>query len=196
RNFLIISDEVYESFIYDENVHWSPASFPNAKERVILVNSFSKTYAMTGWRVGYLAAPSNILLQLLKYHHTVNICANAPAQKACVAALKGPQDCIQRMVDEYDQRRKCLVEGINSIPGIRCHTPQGAFYVFVDISAYKMPSLELSKHLVREAGVVTTNGSGFGGEGFLRLSYATKLDYLREAVERIRRTLSKLNVPA
>ncbi len=192
RNFLIISDEVYESFLYDDNHHWSLVSFPNAKERVILVNSFSKTYAMTGWRVGYLAAHSDVLFQLLKYHHTVNICANAPAQKASVAALKGPQGCVQEMVNEYNQRRRFLVEGLNGIPGIQCHAPQGAFYVFVDIRKFKMPSLELAKYLVREAGVVTTNGSGFGSEGFLRLSYATKMDHLGEAIERIRGGLSRL----
>ena len=193
RNFLIISDEVYEKFLYEDKVHWSLASFPNAKERVILVNSFSKTYAMTGWRIGYLAAHRDILFQLLKYHHTVNICANAPAQKACVAALQGPQDCIQAMVSEYDQRRQFLVEGLNGIPGIRCVRPQGAFYVFVDIREFKMPSLEFAKYLVQETGVVTTNGSGFGCEGFLRLSYATKLDHLRDAIGRIQTALSRLS---
>ncbi len=193
RNFLIISDEVYEKFLYEDKVHWSLASFPNAKERVILVNSFSKTYAMTGWRIGYLAAHRDILFQLLKYHHTVNICANAPAQKACVAALQGPQDCIQAMVSEYDQRRQFLVEGLNGIPGIRCVRPQGAFYVFVDIREFKMPSLEFAKYLVQETGVVTTNGSGFGCEGFLRLSYATKMDHLRDAIGRIQTALSRLS---
>ncbi|MFQ5540076.1 MAG: pyridoxal phosphate-dependent aminotransferase, partial [Candidatus Binatia bacterium] len=139
KNFFIISDEVYEKYIYGEKVHWSLVSFPKAKERVILVNSFSKTYAMTGWRVGYIAAPREILLQLLKYHHTVNICANAAAQEACVAALEGPQDCIQEMVKEYDRRRQLLVKGLNSIPGIRCVPPRGAFYVFADIREFRIP---------------------------------------------------------
>jgi len=147
---------------------------------------------MTGWRVGYLAAPRDTLFQFLKYHHTVNICANAAAQKACVAALQGPQDCIVEMVKEYDQRRQFLVEGLNGIPGIRCLRPQGAFYVFVDIREFKMPSLEFAKYLVQETGVVTTNGSGFGAEGFIRLSYATKLEHLDEAIKRIQKAISRL----
>jgi len=193
RNFLIISDEVYEKFVYEDKVHWSLVSFPNAKERVILVNSFSKTYAMTGWRVGYVAAPRDTLFQFLKYHHTVNICASAPAQKACVAALQGPQDCVQEMVKEYDQRRLFLVQGLNQIPGIRCLPPQGAFYVLVDIREFKMSSLEFAKFLVQETGVVTTNGSGFGCEGFIRLSYAAKMDDLGEAIKRIETALSRLS---
>ena len=192
RNFFIISDEVYEKYVYGDQVHWSLVSFPNAKERVILVNSFSKTYAMTGWRVGYIAAPRQTLLQFLKYHHTVNICANAAAQEACVAALEGSQDCIQEMIKEYDLRRQFLLKGLNSIPGIHCIPPQGAFYIFADIRELKMASLEFTKYLVEEVGVVTTNGSGFGTEGFIRLSYATKIEQLDEAIKRIRQAVDRL----
>jgi aspartate/methionine/tyrosine aminotransferase len=192
RNFFIISDEVYEKYIYGDQVHWSLVSFPNAKERVILVNSFSKTYAMTGWRIGYIAAPRQTLLQFLKYHHTVNICANAAAQEACVAALEGPQDCIQEMIKEYDLRRQFLLEGLNSIPGMRCIPPQGAFYLFTDIRELKMASLEFTKYLVEEVGVVTTNGSGFGTEGFVRLSYSTKIEQIDEAIKRIQKAVDRL----
>ncbi len=192
RNFLIVSDEVYEKYLYEGQSHWSLVSFPNAKERVILVNSFSKTYAMTGWRVGYVAAPRDTLFQLLKYHHTVNICASTAAQKACIAALQGPQDCIQEMIKEYDHRRRFLVKGLNGIPGIQCLPSQGAFYVFADIREFKMPSLEFTKYLVQEAGVVTTNGSGFGTEGFIRLSYATKMENLDEAIKRIQKAVARL----
>ncbi len=192
RDFLIISDEVYEKFIYGGHPHWSPAAFPNAKERVILTNSFSKTYAMTGWRVGYIAAPRETLLQLLKYHHTVNICANAAAQKACIAALEGPQDCVLEMVGEYDRRRKHLVERLKGLPGIQCVPPQGAFYIFADIRDLNLPSLEMAKYLVQEAGVLTANGSGFGTEGFIRLSYATKIKQIDEALDRIQKALAKL----
>ncbi len=192
RYFFIISDEVYEKYVYGDQVHWSLVSFPNAKERVILVNSFSKTYAMTGWRVGYIAAPRQTLLQFLKYHHTVNICANAAAQEACVAALEGSQDCIQEMIKEYDLRRQFLLKGLNSIPGIHCIPPQGAFYIFADIRELKMASLEFTKYLVEEVGVVTTNGSGFGTEGFIRLSYATKIEQLDEAIKRIRQAVDRL----
>ena len=192
RNFFIISDEVYEKYIYGDMVHWSLVSFPNAKERVILVNSFSKTYAMTGWRVGYIAAPRQTLLQFLKYHHTVNICANAAAQEACVAALEGPQDCITEMIKEYDLRRQFLVKGLNSIPGMRCIPPQGAFYLFADIRELKITSLEFTKYLVEEVGVVTANGSGFGTEGFIRLSYSTKIEQLDEATKRIQKAVDRL----
>ena len=142
--------------------------------------------------MGCLAARSDLLFQLLKYRRTVNICANAPARKASVAALKGPRDRIREMVKEYDRRGRFLVEGLKGIPRIRCHAPHGAFYVFLDIREFKMPSLEFAKLLVREAGVVTANGSGFGSEGFLRLSYAARMDHLGEAVERIRGALSRL----
>ncbi|MFQ5849204.1 MAG: pyridoxal phosphate-dependent aminotransferase [Candidatus Binatia bacterium] len=194
RNFFIISDEVYEKYIYGGKIHWSLVSFPNAKERTILVNSFSKTYAMTGWRVGYIAAYRETLLQLLKYHHTVNICANAAAQEACIAALEGPQDCIQEMVKEYDRRREFLVKELNCGPGIRCVPPQGAFYVFADIRELRMPSLEFVKYLVQEAGVVMANGSGFGMEGFIRLSYSTKIEHLDEAIHRIQKAVDRLRM--
>ena len=192
KNFLIISDEVYERFLYGESVHRSLASFAGAKERVILVNSFSKTYAMTGWRVGYIAAPSEILFQLLKYHHTVNICANAAAQKACVAALEGPQDGVQEMVQEYDRRRKFLVEELKQVGGLPCISPQGAFYLFVDIRDLGIPSLEFAQYLVKEVGLVTANGSGFGTEGFIRLSYCVKVEELDEAVKRLRQAVERL----
>jgi aspartate/methionine/tyrosine aminotransferase len=192
RDFVIISDEVYEKFIYGDEVHWSLASFPEAKERVILVNSFSKTYAMTGWRVGYLAGPGETILQLLKYHHTVNICANAAAQRACIAALEGPQDCIGEMVLEYDRRRNRLLERLRATPAIRCVEPQGAFYVFVDIRELGMPSLDFAKYLVEQAGVLTANGSGFGMEGFIRLSYATRIDQIDEALDRMERAIEGL----
>lgn len=194
KNFFIISDEVYEKFVYGENPHWSPASFPNAKDRVILTNSFSKTYAMTGWRVGYIAAPQQILLQFLKYHHTINICANAVAQKACIAALEGPQACVQEMVAEYNRRRLHLVEKLKELPNIQCSPPQGAFYIFADIREFNLPSLEMAKYLVQEAGVLTANGSGFGAEGFIRLSYATKIEQIDKAVDRMQKALAKLTV--
>jgi aspartate/methionine/tyrosine aminotransferase len=103
-------------------------------------NSFSKTYAMTGWRVGYIAAPGDVALQFLKYHHTVNICAAAFAQRACIAALEGPQNCVSKMIEEYDRRRARIVERVNQIPRLSCITPRGAFYIFVNIKQLAMPS--------------------------------------------------------
>ena len=192
HNITIISDEVYDHFIYGAEKHTSPASFPNAKQRLILVNSFSKTYAMTGWRVGYIAAPSDVALQFLKYHHTVNICAAAFAQRACIAALEGPQDCLTEMIEEYDRRRARIVERVNQIPRLSCMMPRGAFYVFVNIEQLSLPSLEFARHLVQEAGVVTANGSGFGAEGYIRLSYAAKIEQIDEALDRIAAVVSRM----
>jgi aminotransferase len=192
HDIMVISDEVYESMLYDGLRHKSLISFPDAKDHVIQVNSFSKTYAMTGLRVGYLAASKDKLLQFLKYHHTVNISANVPSQLACVTAMKGPQDCVEEMKDAYQKRRDLLVERINDIPGVSCMTPKGAFYAFADIRELGMLSLELAEYLVKEAGVVLTNGSGFGCEGFIRLSYATDPASIEEAMDRMKKAVIKL----
>ncbi|MGD8226308.1 MAG: pyridoxal phosphate-dependent aminotransferase [Desulfobacteraceae bacterium] len=192
RDFMVISDEVYESMLYDGLRHKSLISFPGAKDRVVQVNSFSKTYAMTGLRVGYLAASKDKLLQFLKYHHTVNISANVPSQLACVTAMKGPQDCVDEMKAAYQKRRDLLIERLNDIPGVSCMTPKGAFYAFADIRELGIPSLELAEYLVKEAGVVLTNGTGFGCEGFIRLSYAADPDSIEEAMDRMKKAVIKL----
>ena len=192
RDLMVISDEVYESMLYDGLRHKSLISFPDAKDHVVQVNSFSKTYAMTGLRVGYLAASKDKLLQFLKYHHTVNISANVPSQLACVTAMKGPQDCVDEMKAAYQKRRDLLIERLNDIPGVSCMTPKGAFYAFADIRELGIPSLELAEYLVKEAGVVLTNGTGFGCEGFIRLSYATDPDSIEEAMDRMKKAVIKL----
>lgn len=192
KGILLISDEVYESMVYDGLRHVSPISIGDAKEHVVMVNSFSKTYAMTGLRVGYLAASKDKLLQFLKYHHTVNISANVPAQLACVAAMKGPQDCVTEMRDAYQKRRDLVVELINDIPGVSCTNGRGAFYAFADIRALNIPSLEFARYLVQEAGVVLTNGSGFGCEGFIRVSYAADPAKIEQAMKRMKQAVIKL----
>jgi len=194
KDFMIISDEVYESMLYDGLRHKSLISFPDAKDHVVQVNSFSKTYAMTGLRVGYLAASKEKLLQFLKYHHTVNISANVPAQWACVSAMKGPQDCVEEMKEAYQKRRNLIVERLNDIPGVSCMTPKGAFYVFADIRELGIPSLELAEYLVKEAGVVLTNGSGFGCEGFIRASYAADPERIEKAMDRMKKAVIKLQL--
>ena len=191
HNVTIISDETYESLVYD-GAHTSMLELPGAKDHVILVSGFSKTYAMTGLRVGYLAAPREKLLQFLKYHHTVNISANVPTQMACAAAMQGPQDCVVQMRDEYRRRRDLLIPMLNDMPGIRCQVPQGAFFAFADIRALGMPSLDFAQYLVREAGVVLTNGSGFDYEGFVRISYAAQPDKIREAMARMKKAVLEL----
>ena len=192
RDFMVISDEVYESMLYDGLQHKSLISFPDAKDHVVQVNSFSKTYAMTGLRVGYLAASKDKLLQFLKYHHTVNISANVPSQLACVTAMKGSQDCVDEMKAAYEKRRDLLIERLNDIPGVSCMNPKGAFYAFADIRELGIPSLEFAEYLVKEAGVVLTNGSGFGCEGFIRLSYATAPERIEEAMDRMKKAVIKL----
>ena len=194
KDFMIISDEVYESMLYDGLRHKSLISFPDAKDHVVQVNSFSKTYAMTGLRVGYLAASKEKLLQFLKYHHTVNISANVPGQMACVTAMKGPQDCVEEMKEAYQKRRNLIVERLNDIPGVSCMTPKGAFYVFADIRELGIPSLELAEYLVKEAGVVLTNGSGFGCEGFIRASYAADPERIEKAMDRMKKAVIKLQL--
>ena len=195
RNIAIISDEVYESLVYDGLRHKSFISLPGAKDHVVHVNSFSKTYAMTGLRVGYVAAPNEKLIQFLKYHHTINISANVPAQIACVTALKGPQDSVEEMRIAYQNRRNLLMEMLNDIPGIHCNTPRGAFYAFADIREIGIPSLEFVQYLVKEAGVVLTNGSGFGSEGFVRVSYAADPKKIEEAMRRMKQAVLKLSPP-
>ena len=198
HKIVLISDEVYETLVFDGAEHKSLLSLPDAKDCVVQINSFSKTYAMTGLRVGYLVASSDKVLQFLKYHHTVNISANVPSQMACIAALKGPQDCVEEMRQAYLQRRDMLMERLNDIPGIHCQTPKGTFFAFADIRELGVPSLEFAQYLVKEAGVVLTNGSGFNYEGFVRLSYAaqpnvieTAMDRMKEAVLRMPEVLKK-----
>ena len=192
RNFMIISDEVYECLVYDGLRHTSALSFPGAKQHVVQVNSFSKTYAMTGLRVGYAAASSDKLLQFLKYHHTVNISANVPSQLACVTAMKGPQDSVEEMRQAYEKRRDLLVKMLNDIPGVHCNTPKGAFYALADIRELGVPSLEFVEYLVQEAGVVLTNGSGLGYEGFVRVSYCADPKNIEEAMQRMKKAVLKM----
>ena len=139
HNITLISDEVYEHLVFDGVRHESLLSLPDAKDHVVQVNSFSKTYAMTGLRVGYLAASSDKLIQFLKYHHTINISANVPSQMACITALNGPQDCVEEMRQAYLERRDLLVEGLNDIPGIHCESPKGTFFAFADIRELGVP---------------------------------------------------------
>lgn len=192
RKFMIISDEVYECLVYDGLTHTSALSFPGAKQHVVQVNSFSKTYAMTGLRIGYVAASSEKLLQFLKYHHTVNISANVPSQLACVTAMKGPQNSVEEMRQAYQKRRDLLVKLLNDIPGVHCGTPKGAFYALADIRKLGVPSLEFVEYLVQEAGVVLTNGSGLGYEGFVRVSYCADPEKIEEAMDRMKKAVLKM----
>jgi len=194
HGFLVLSDEIYDRIVYDDFKPVSMASLEGMGERTITVNGFSKTYAMTGWRLGYAAANKEIVEAMARVQETTTTHPATFVQKAGVAALKGPQDCVDQMVKEYDRRRKTIVKGLNNTAGIKCPLPKGAFYAFPDFSALKKPSEEIVEKLLEEEGVCTTAGSVFGahGEGHIRLSYATSLNVILEATEKLRNFIEKL----
>jgi len=191
NNILVISDEVYEKFVYDGLQHHSIAALPEMKSRTITINAFSKTYAMTGWRIGYVAASPEIIEQMLKMHVYSGICANAFVQKAAIAALEGPQNCVNKMVSEFKERRDLIVRKLNKISGISCQLPKGAFYVFPNVSALGLPSEDIARFLVQEVGVIIVPGSAFGahGEGHLRLSYAASRNNIETSMERVKQAV-------
>lgn len=194
RDLVVISDEVYEKITYDGTRHYCMASLPGMRERTIVVGSFSKTYAMTGFRIGYAYGPRELIAAMTLAHQFSVACVDGPAQYGALAALTGPQDCVKMMVSEFDRRRRLVSSRLNEIDGFRCSLPKGAFYVFPDIRDFGTSSEELAGRLAKEAGVVTVPGSAFGqhGEGHLRLSYATTYDKLEEAMNRIEKAARKL----
>ncbi|UCE37214.1 MAG: pyridoxal phosphate-dependent aminotransferase [Thermoplasmata archaeon] len=192
NDIYIISDEVYEKIIYD-GTHHSIASFDGMFDRTVTLNGFSKSYAMTGWRLGWAIANEDIINAINRIQQHSLTCAVSFAQKAGVRALTGSQEPVKEMVKEFKARRDILVEGINAIPNLRCRVPQGAFYVFVKF-VYDMSSVDFSKFLIKKANVAVTPGSAFGicGEGYIRLSYATSRKNITEGLKRIKETLSEL----
>lgn len=194
RNLLVLSDEVYEKLVYDGLRHYSIASFPGMSDRTITVNSFSKTYAMTGWRIGYIAASKEIVTAIKKVVAYGYGCINAVVQKAAVEALTGSQDCVREMLKEYDRRRHLMVEGLNEISGIECEKPKGAFYAFANVSSFKLSSQEFAAMLLQKAKVATIPGSAFGssGKGYLRISFATSQENIVEGLDRIRKLVDAL----
>lgn len=190
----LISDEVYEKVIYDGNRHFSPGALPGAKDFVITVNSFSKAYAMCGWRVGYVAARPDLIAPLVKMQEGMASCACSVSQMAALAALEGTQAPVQAMVEQYRARRDLLVAGINAIPGLSCTNPGGAFYLFVNVKRFGRSAAEVAEELLKRAQVVLVPGTGFGpaGEGYVRIAYARDEAILREALGRIRRVAGEL----
>lgn len=187
HDLLVLSDEIYDRIVYDSLEIRSIASLEGMKERTIVINGFSKTYAMTGWRLGYAYANKDIIEAMDRIQQSTTTCPASFVQKAGVAALKGPQDFVEEMIKEYDRRRRFIVDELNKIPGVSCVMPKGAFYVFPDFSSLKVPSFELSERLLVEKGISTTPGSEFGasGEGHLRLSYATSIETIGEAFKKV-----------
>ncbi len=183
----ILSDEIYGQMAYDNHQHQTLLAYPEIRDRLILLDGWSKTYAMTGWRLGYSVWPKGLYENARKLAVNSFSCVNSAAQFAGLAALTGPQDSVTAMVAEFDARRRIVVEGLNALPGVRAATPKGAFYAFPNISATGWKAKPLAAALLDEAGVATLGGPDFGvhGEGYLRLSYANSSDNIRKALGRI-----------
>jgi aspartate/methionine/tyrosine aminotransferase len=194
RDLIVISDEVYEKIVYDEAKHYCLAAFPGMRERTIIVNSFSKTYAMTGLRIGFVCGPEELISALWLVHHYAVTCVDGISQYAALAAMKGSQNFVKDMVREFDRRRLLVYKRLNEIEGFRCALPKGAFYVFPNIKDFKVSSEEFADFLLREAKVAVVPGSTFGsyGEGYIRISFAASYEQLEEALNRIERAVKKL----
>ncbi|MEX2983084.1 pyridoxal phosphate-dependent aminotransferase [Streptomyces sp. C36] len=194
HDLFVVSDEIYEKIRYNRAEHISVAALPGMAERTLTVNGFSKGYAMTGWRLGYVAGPAPVISEVLKVQqHSVG-CAGSFVQRGGLAALTGDQGVIAEMADEYAARMALIVKGLNSLPGITCDIPGGGFYVFPDIRGTGFSSsAEFAEWLLTEAGVAVMPGTAFGpgGEGHIRLSFATSRDVIEEAVGRMARALAK-----
>jgi len=194
RDLIVISDEVYEKITYDDAEHHCLATFPGMRDRTIVINSLSKTYAMTGLRVGYALGPETLISTMMLAHQYITACVNGPAQYAAVAALEGPQKFVREMVMEFDRRRRLLHSRLNEIGGFSFSIPEGAFYAFVNIEEFEKQSEKISEHLLKRGRVVTVPGSAFGryGEGHLRFSYATAYEKIEEALDRIEKIAGDL----
>lgn len=192
HDLFVISDEIYSELTYSGN-HVSIGAFPGMKERTIVINGFSKSYAMTGWRLGYACGPKVILKQILKIHQFAIMCAPTTSQYAAIEALRHGDDDVEEMRDEYDRRRRFLLNAFDEM-GIECFEPYGAFYMFPSIKKFGMSSDEFATRLLKEEKIAVVPGTAFGdcGEGFLRISYAYSIDDLKAALERIGRFIEKL----
>jgi len=193
NDIMILSDEIYSRIIYDGEFH-SIASLPGMKERTIILDGFSKTYAMTGWRLGYSVSNKEIAKNFVKLATNSFSCVTTFVQMAGIEALRGPQDAVEEMRKKYEERRNLIINGLNEIPGFRVKMPKGAFYAFPNIEGTGKSSKELSDYLLNEAGVATLPGTSFGkyGEGFIRFSYATSLDNIKEGLKRVKEAIAKL----
>lgn len=183
----VMSDEIYDQMLYDGEKHVCLLSYPEIRDRLILLNGWSKTYAMTGWRMGFSVWPKPLYDNARKLAVNSHSCVNAPAQWAGLAALTGPQDAVAMMLAEFDRRRKAVVTGLNALPGVSCIVPKGAFYAFPNVSQTGWKAKKLASALLEETGVATIGGPDFGvhGEGYIRLSYANSLENIERALGRM-----------
>ena len=183
----VLSDEIYSRITYDDREHISLLSYPELDDRLILLDGWSKTYAMTGWRMGYAVWPEALVEGATRLAVNCHSCVNSAAQHAGIAALEGPQDAVDGMVSAFDRRRRLIVNGLNNLPGIRCCIPAGAFYAFPNITETGLTARNLQDRLLEEAGVATVAGTSFGamGEGYIRFSYANSIENIEQALSRV-----------
>jgi aspartate aminotransferase len=189
----IMSDEIYDVMTYDGEEHCSLLTFPQIRDRLIILNGWSKTWAMTGWRMGWSIWPDQLYDKVRKLAVNCWSCVNAPSQFAGIAAIDGPQDDVEKMCTAFDNRRKIVVDGLNSLPGISCATPKGAFYAFPNVKETGWAAKQLASALLDEAGVALIGGPDFGilGEGYIRLSYANSEENILRAIERMEKFLAR-----
>lgn len=183
----ILWDEIYSQMLYDGREHVSLLRFPEIRDRLIVLDGWSKTYAMTGWRLGYSVWPKALVEHATRLCVNSHSCVNAATQYAGIAALEGPQDAVHQMVKAFDERRRVIVPMLNQLPGFKCVNPGGAFYAFPNITGTGMTAKELQTRMLEEAGVATVAGTSFGvnGEGYIRFSYANSTENIKKAIERI-----------
>jgi aspartate aminotransferase len=192
----VLSDEIYEAIIYDGAQHISIASLPGMLKRTMILNGLSKSHAMTGWRLGYVAGPEPLIREMLKIHQHSSTCAASFVQKAAVAALEGSSEYTRHMVHRYKSRRDELATRLNAISGVQCDLPQGAFYAFPNIAGTGLSSIEFTDRLLAAEAVAVTPGNAFGagGEGHVRLSFANSDDILHDGARRIEHFVLGLNI--
>lgn len=193
-DLLVVADEIYAQLVYDGTVHTSVASLPGMKERTITLGGFSKAYSMTGWRLGYMCAPKEIISACVRVHQYTITCASSFVQDAAVTALRDCADDVEAMRREYERRKNYMVKALNEIDGISCNDPQGAFYIFVNIKSLGKTSMEVAEYLLEHAKIALVPGSAFGaaGEGYLRISYACSYEDLQKAAARIAKAVAEL----
>ena len=193
-NIMVLSDEIYAELNYGLQNHVSIAALPGMAERTVVVNGFSKTYAMTGWRVGYALGPQHIISQMVKLQENVAACVNTAAQYGALAALTGSQAPVAEMLETYSQRRAYILDAFSKINGLTCFAPQGAFYAFVDISAAGMDAETFARDLLQKVRVIVVPGEAFGesGKRYVRLSFATSMENIREGTRRIAQYMKTL----
>ena len=193
KDIFVLADEIYSRIIYDGE-HHSIASFPGMQERTIILDGMSKTYAMTGWRLGYGVMREDLAVLIAKLQTNSNSCTATFTQRAGMEALTGPQDDVDRMVAEFKRRRDVIIEGLNAIPKVSCRIPKGAFYAFPNVKKIGWEAKKLADFLMNEAGVAVLAGTSFGkyGEGYIRISYANSVENIKEGLSRIEKALQNI----